>query len=277
MKKIIVPCDFSDQAVEAFRLALDLAALINGQVHLINVIELPVMHDTVLMPTLSFEENLMKELKAGAETQFTKLKSQYGGSAKVESVVLYGATSISILDYVSENNIDLVVMGSKGASGVKELVIGSNAEKIVRRSEVPVLVVKKYVELASIKNIVFPSTLQHDHEDLVTKVKELQDIFKATLHIVYINTPGNFTRDIITTKRLNDFARRYMFTNYTTSVFNDNYEESGVINFTHTIGADMIAMGTHGRKGLTHLLSGSVTEDIVNHVDCPIWTFTFKD
>lgn len=277
MKKIIVPCDFSDQAVEAFRLALDLAALINGQVHLINVIELPVMHDTVLMPTLSFEENLMKELKAGAETQFTKLKSQYGGSAKVESVVLYGATSISILDYVSENNIDLVVMGSKGASGVKELVIGSNAEKIVRRSEVPVLVVKKYVELASIKNIVFPSTLQHDHEDLVTKVKELQDIFKATLHIVYINTPGNFTRDIITTKRLNDFVRRYMFTNYTTSVFNDNYEESGVINFTHTIGADMIAMGTHGRKGLTHLLSGSVTEDIVNHVDCPIWTFTFKD
>lgn len=277
MKKIIVPCDFSDQAVEAFRLALDLAALINGQVHLINVIELPVMHDTVLMPTLSFEENLMKELKAGAETQFAKLKSQYVGSAKVESIVLYGATSISILDYVSENNIDLVVMGSKGASGVKELVIGSNAEKIVRRSEVPVLVVKKYVELASIKNIVFPSTLQHDHEDLVTKVKELQDIFKATLHIVYINTPGNFTRDIITTKRLNDFARRYMFTNYTTSVFNDNYEESGVINFTHTIGADMIAMGTHGRKGLTHLLSGSVTEDIVNHVDCPIWTFTFKD
>jgi nucleotide-binding universal stress UspA family protein len=68
-----------------------------------------------------------------------------------------------------------------------------------------------------------------------------------------------------------------MFTNYTTNVFNDSYEESGVINFTHTIGADMIAMGTHGRKGLTHILSGSVTEDVVNHVDCPIWTFTFKD
>jgi len=277
MKKILIPCDFSDQAIEAFRLALDLVALVKGEIHLVNVIELPVMHDTVLMPTLSFEETLMKELKAGAESQFAKIKSQYGGTIKVESVVLYGATSISILDYITEHNMDLVVMGSKGASGMKELVIGSNAEKIVRRSAVPVLVVKKYMELSSIKDIVFPSTLQHDHEDLVTKVKELQDLFKATLHIVYINTPGNFTRDIITTKRLDDFAKRYMFTNYTTNVFNDSYEESGVINFTHTIGADMIAMGTHGRKGLAHILSGSVTEDVVNHVDCPIWTFTFKE
>jgi nucleotide-binding universal stress UspA family protein len=278
MKKILSPCDFSDQAVQAFRLALDLAAIEKGEIHLVHVIELPVMHDTVLMPTLSFEENLLKELKSVAETQFEKITSQYGGGGtKIKTVVLYGATSISILDYVTENNIDLVVMGSKGATGVKELVIGSNAEKIVRRSAVPVLVVKKHIELSSIKNIVFPSTLQHDHEDLVKKVKELQDIFKAKLHIVYINTPGNFTRDIITAKRLNDFAKRYMFTNYTTNVFNDSYEESGVINFTHTIGADMIAMGTHGRKGLTHILSGSVTEDVVNHVDCPIWTFTFKD
>jgi nucleotide-binding universal stress UspA family protein len=278
MKKILIPCDFSDQAVQAFRLALDLAAIEKGEIHLVHVIELPVMHDTVLMPTLSFEENLLKELKSVAETQFEKITSQYGGGGtKIKTVVLYGATSISILDYVTENNIDLVVMGSKGATGVKELVIGSNAEKIVRRSAVPVLVVKKHIELSSIKNIVFPSTLQHDHEDLVKKVKELQDIFKAKLHIVYINTPGNFTRDIVTAKRLNDFAKRYMFTNYTTNVFNDSYEESGVINFTHTIGADMIAMGTHGRKGLTHILSGSVTEDVVNHVDCPIWTFTFKD
>lgn len=278
MKKILVPCDFSEQAVAAFHIAKDLAGLSKGEIHLVNVIELPVMHDTVLMPTLSFEENLLKELKAGAETQFEKLKSQYDESTlKVTSIVLYGATSISILDYVTENNIDLVVMGSKGASGVKELIVGSNAEKVVRRSKVPVLVVKKSVALNSIKSIVFPSTLQHDHEDLVQKVKELQDFFKATLHVVYINTPGNFTRDIITTKRLKEFAKRYMLTNYTINVFNDSYEESGVINFTHTIGADMIAMGTHGRKGLTHILSGSVTEDVVNHVDCPIWTFTFKD
>jgi nucleotide-binding universal stress UspA family protein len=49
-----------------------------------------------------------------------------------------------------------------------------------------------------------------------------------------------------------------------------------VINFAHSIDADMIAMGTHGRKGLAHILSGSLTEDVVNHVECPTWSYTIK-
>jgi hypothetical protein len=108
------------------------------------------------------------------------------------------------------------------------------------------------------------------------KVKALQNFFKAKLHIVYINTPSNFKRDFETTKSLKAFAKRFMLKDFTINVYNDPFEESGVINFTHSINADMIAMGTHGRKGLSHILSGSVTEDIANHVDCPIWTYTIK-
>jgi hypothetical protein len=108
------------------------------------------------------------------------------------------------------------------------------------------------------------------------KVKALQNFFKATLHIVWINTPSNFTRDSITHDRLKAFAKRFMIKDFTLSIFNDPFEESGVINFTHMIKADMIAMGTHGRKGLNHIMSGSVAEDIVNHVDCPIWTYSIK-
>ena len=67
-----------------------------------------------------------------------------------------------------------------------------------------------------------------------------------------------------------------MLKDYTLSVFNDTFEESGVISFAHLIKADMIAMGTHGRRGLNHVMSGSVAEDVVNHIDCPIWTYTIK-
>ena len=94
--------------------------------------------------------------------------------------------------------------------------------------------------------------------------------------MVWINTPSNFTRDTITHNRLKDFAKRFMLKDFTLNIFNDPYEETGVTNFTHMIGADMIAMGTHSRKGLSHMLNGSVAEDIVNHMDCPIWTSTMK-
>jgi nucleotide-binding universal stress UspA family protein len=278
MKKIIVPCDFSEQAINAFRFAIDIARQSNGEVHLVHVIELPVLHDTVLMPVLSFEEALFEELREKAEKQFKKLETKYNDdSIKIKSKVVFGATSRMILDYIEENKIDLVVMGTHGASGVREFVIGSNAEKIVRRAPVPVLAVKKYVKGSSIKNIVFPNTLDTEiQEDLVLKVKALQNLFKANIHIVWINTPNNFTRDSITTARLKAFAKRFMFKDFTIHVYNDPYEESGVINFAHELKADLIAIGTHGRKGLAHLLSGSVAEDLVNHVDCPIWTYTIK-
>jgi len=278
MKKLIVPCDFSGQAINAFRFALDIAMQSKGEVHLVNVIELPVMHDTVLMPVLTFEETLLKELKQKAESQFDKIKTKYGSDeVKVKSKVLFGATSRMILEYINDQKIDLVIMGTHGASGVREYLIGSNAERIVRRSPVPVLAVKKYVKASTIRTIVFPNTLDTENqEDLVMKVKALQNFFKAKIHIVWINTPANFTRDNITLKRLNAFVKRFMFKDFTIHVYNDPFEETGIINFVHELKADMIVMGTHGRKGLTHILSGSVAEDVVNHIDCPIWTYAIK-
>jgi len=276
MKKILVPCDFSEQAINAFQLAIDLSERSKREVHLLHVVELPVMHDSMLMPTLAFEATLLKELGDNAEAQFAKIKSEYASDIPVITKVVFGSTSMMILDYITEAEIELVVMGTKGASGLRELVIGSNAEKIVRRSPCPVITVRKHTKLNEIRNIVFPNSLEQDQEDLVQHVKALQDFMKATVHIVWINTPGNFISDNITQIRLKEFAKRFMLKDYTLSVFNDTYEESGVISFAHMVKADMIAMGTHGRRGLNHVMSGSVTEDVVNHIDCPIWTYTIK-
>jgi len=276
MQKILVPCDFSEQSISAFRLASDLAQQSNGEIHLLHVIEVPVMHDSLLMPTLSFEATLLKELSDNAETQFDKLKAEHPTEVPVVAKNVFGNTSIMILDYIGENKIDLVVMGTKGASGLRELLIGSNAERIVRRASCPVVTVRKYSKLREIRNIVFPNSLESEQDDLVAHVKSLQNFLKASLHIVWINTPSNFTSDNITLIRLRDFAKHFELKDYTLNIFNDTYEESGVINFAHMINADMIAMGTHGRKGLHHIMSGSVAEDVVNHIDCPIWTYTIK-
>ncbi len=276
MKKILVPCDFSDQAVSAFRFALDVARKSVSEVHLLHVVELPVMHDSMLMPTLSFEATLLKDLTSNAEDRFKKILDEYAKDMAVITKISFGNTSISIMDYITDEEVELVVMGTKGASGLQELIIGSTAERIVRGAACPVITVKKYTDVSTIKKIVFPNSLEMNQDDLVLHVKALQDFFKASVHVVWINTPGNFMSDTITLMRLKDFASRFMLKDYTLNVFNETYEESGVINFAHSIKADMIAMGTHGRKGLSHIVSGSVAEDVVNHIDCPIWTYTIK-
>jgi nucleotide-binding universal stress UspA family protein len=274
MKKILVPCDFSDPAVQAFKTAIDIAGKSEGEVVLLNVIELPVMHESVLMPTLSFEEAFIKDMKAHAEKNFKKMIDKWAKEGPhVSSFIEFGGTTPTIRDFVKDHDIDLIVMGTSGASGVKEFFIGSNTEKIVRTAGVPVMSVKKYTKQSAIKNIVFPTTLEMDQEDITAHVKELQNFFKATLHILFVNTPSSFKRDLEIRTQMKAYAKRFMFKDYTLNVWNDYSEEEGLKNFVMETKADMVAMATHGRRGLNHLMSGSIAEDAVNHIDCIIWTY----
>jgi nucleotide-binding universal stress UspA family protein len=276
MKKILVPCDFSEAATNAFRFALEIADQSNGEVFLLHVVELPVMYDTLLMPSLSFEEVYLKDMKANAEKTFAKMKAKWAKDGpKVTGHVSYGPTATMINSFAKDKKADLIVVGTKGASGLKEIMIGSNTEKIVRTSAIPVIAIKKTFK-DKIKNIAFANSLLEDEEVLATQVKALQDFFKAKLHIVFINTPANFRRDGEIRQELKAFAKRYMFKDFTISIYNDMDQESGLTNFAKEIKADMVALGTHGRKGLAHLMSGSIAENVVNHIECPIWTFKTK-
>ncbi len=274
MKKILVPCDFSDPAVQAFKMAVEMATQSKGEILLLNVVELPVMHESVLMPTLTFEETFIKDMKAHAEKNFVKMKEKWAKDGpKISSFVEFGGTTPTIRDFVKDKKVDLILMGTHGASGVKEFFIGSNTEKIVRTAGVPVMSIKKQVKLASIKNIVFPTTGAINREELILHVKALQNFFKATLHILYVNTPSSFRRDMEIKPQLKAFAKHFMLKDFTLNVWNDYSEEEGLKNFVHETKADMIVMATHGRRGLNHLMSGSIAEDAVNHINCPIWTY----
>ncbi len=273
MKRILVPCDFTDSAIQAFKFAVDVANQGNGEVVLLHVVEIPVVHESVMMPAFSFEDTYLKEMKAKADQDFTKMKNKWAKDGpKVSTFVQYGAPTPVIAQFVKEQKIDLIIMGTKGASGLKEFFVGSNTEKVVRWSPVPVIAIKKSAKASSIKNIVFPSTL-HDEEELMMKVKALQNFFGAKLHLVYVNTPANFMTDVVTRREMKNFVKRFMLTDYTLNIYNDLTEELGVSHFTREINGDMIAMATHGRKGLNHLMSGSIAEDMVNHLECPIWTW----
>ena len=278
MKTILVPCDFSKTAIHAFQFALDIAEKSKGNVHLLHAIELPVMHDSMLMPVLSFEAQLLEDLKEKAESEFGKIKKKYANDkVKITTKIEFGPPSNVIKQYSKENEVDLIVMCSHGASGLREYFIGSNAEKIVRHAEVPVLVTKEYYK-GPIKDIVFPNTLDTENqEDLIMHVKALQNFFDATLHIVWINTPINFTNDTTTLVRLDVFAKRFMLKNYKIHIFNHMDPDEGIRDFSNSIQADMIAMGTHGRKGISHFLLGSLAESIVNHSKGLIWTYAMKN
>ena len=272
MKKILVPCDFSEPSVQAFRFAVDIARQSRGEIHLLHVIELPVLYNEAVV--MSFEQDYMENMKKNAEKNFNKMIEKWADGVKVKLIYEFGGLQSSIRETVEKIKGDLVVVGTHGATGLKEYTVGSNTEKMVRALQVPIIAVRKLPK--AIRNIVFPTRPDLDQEEITMKVKELQNFFKATLHVLFVNTPAVFKTDLLTKPALADFAKRFMLKNFTLNVFNDTDEEQGIINFSKEVKADMVAMRTHGRKGLAHIASGSIAEDVVNHIECPIWTYKIK-
>jgi nucleotide-binding universal stress UspA family protein len=221
-------------------------------------------------------QDLWTKLQEDARESFRKMKSEHSRQEEITFRTESGSVTTRILEFIEKEKIDLVVMGTNGATGLNEYLIGSNTEKIVRFSKVPVFVVRKAVNLSSIRHIVLPTTLELNQVDFINKIKELQKLLDASLWLLVVNRPGDDLKTEARRADLRDFVAHYNITNYVLKVHDDENVESGIVNFTDRVGADMIAMGTHGRKGLAHLFAGSFTEDIVNHVTCPIWTYKIK-
>lgn len=277
MKKIIVPCDFSKSALEAYRFAMNIATKSHAEVLVLKVIDLPFAYETAYgaIP-YSFDPAIIQEIVERAKSDFEKMKSSHARKEGIQFATIQGPVTHTIRQAISDYKADLVVMGTQGTSGWTEYLIGSNTEKIVRSSKVPVLAIRKSFELSQIKNIVLPTTLELDQAHFINQVKELQSFFSAKLHLLLVNTPYNMRRTIDEMQQMEDYARHYSLHDFTLNTRNDFNEQDGIINFVQETKADMIAMGTHGRRGLAHLFSGSVTEDVVNHVECPIWTCSIK-
>ncbi|HET9486745.1 MAG TPA: universal stress protein [Chryseosolibacter sp.] len=278
MKSLLVPIDFSEQSIHAFRFALDIAKQSNGTVHMLHVISLPVLQESPLMPVPDLRRDLVEESRISAESKFNEIIREFNTRAiRIETHTAPGRIPATILDFIEKYKIDLVVMGTKGAAGIKEWMIGSNTEKIVRTSPVPLIAIKYYTPSPSFKNIVFPTTLDSENQEpLVMKIKALQDFFQATLHLIWVNTPALTTPDSEARKKLNAFAQRFMLKDFTINVFKYTNEEAGILEFTSQLNGDLIALGTRGLTGISHLLNGSIAEDVVNHVRFPVWTYCTK-
>lgn len=279
MKNILVPCDFSDPAKAAFRFAVSLMNRNNGQVFVLYVIDISFLHtlDSGVSHADTFNIVFLKKMEEDVMDKFEKMKKEASVDSNAITLKIdYGSVTQTISSFVADHAIDLIVMGTHGSSGALEFLVGSTTERIVRNSPAPVMALRTDANVDAIRNIVFPWTMEESQQQLVPQVMELQEFFKARLHVLWINTPQHFQPDIEVNSRLREFAEKSKLSNYTLNIRNDKHEQDGIINFVREINADMIAMGTHGRKGILHWIKGSITEDVVNHVHCPIWTHTLK-
>lgn len=279
MKKILIPTDFSKEATFALESAYPLAQKKGAEIVLVNVIEDP--HDysfnTMGIAGYSPEENIyIVQLIRKTEERLKALVADpaYAG-VSMSFEVKIGKTFDKIFEVIERLKPDLVVMGSSGASGLDEVFVGSNAEKLSRFSSVPVITVKAKRDLVNIKNIVYASDLREEQGVIMNDLKALQKLYGAKLHILKVFEPV-WVNDQEVKERIQKFADHFQLENYTVNTFHDPDEAEGILLFAGQNNADLIAMSTHPRKGLGVLLGGMISKNVINHTQIPVWTKAIK-
>lgn len=278
MHTILVPYDFSEQAEYAFQFAQQLAAKTMGTLKLVHIVETPTTQSFSTMGEMNLDsaplnQVYMIELVEKRKKQLQEIEELHQNKPyRFKSRLAFGNPYAGISKEIAEIKADLVIMGSKGSSGLEELLIGSNTEKVVRHAKCPVITVKRPVNVDDIKKIIFASDFSEVNGEVIFRIKALQELLGAELSLVKINTPSFFETSKDSQQKIDQFVTQHGLSNTQAVIYNSTSEEEGIIEYAEEINADMIAMATHGRTGFMHLLSGSIAEDVVNHAKRPVWT-----
>ena len=277
MKKILVPTDFSEQAENALKVAAQVARNHNCEIYLLHMLELPL--DLINPADNDSTSNDLPEsiffMKLAHQKFNNIMKKDYLDGVKVHETVEFHEAFDGIMEISNKHDCDLIIMGSSGSKGAKDLFIGSNTEKVVRHSNIPVLVLKNKFENFQVNNVMYATNLATETTNSFLKAKEFADNFKASIEIVFINTSKKFKTSDEIEKRKELYYDQLGITEDDVPfvVRNDHNTENGIVNYAKKRKFDIISIGTHGRKGISRFINGSLSEDLVNHVKIPVVTF----
>jgi nucleotide-binding universal stress UspA family protein len=287
--RILVPTDFSAPSDAALAYARGLAGTFDATLHLLHVLEneflRPVVADPQALETAALR-HLQKRLTDDDRRRFHAIPAIERSDAPADEIVSYARTQ----------DIDLIVMGTHGRSGMAHLLVGSVAEKVVRAAPCPVLTLREAPPAArranaGITRILVPTDFSPPSAAALGCARLVAARFGASLCLLHVLEDAVVARSIgsevyfaespgIRTARLRDAQERLahrvaphdraQFRATTEVIF--GFSARTIVEYAADNEYDLIVMGTHGRTGVAHLLMGSVAESVVRSTSCPVLT-----
>lgn len=277
MKKLIIPVDFSETSESAIAFGLQLAEKCNYEIILHHSVDFLGTYESMYMDAPqahSFTEEVISDMEVQLENTYRRYSRD---GLKMSKRLTIGTLINDIRRLAKEEEVDLVVMGTKGASGLSEFFIGSNTEKVVRLLDCPVISVPENTDLGTIRRIMVPIDLREIRPSFLREVSKLQQLFSASVEFVWVQTPHNIENDDLIEEQMNNLLGSYEIASSSFTIVRNVFPQEGLIAYSRDNDTDMIAMATHARRGIAHWFSGSLTEDVLNHASMPLWSFKLDE
>lgn len=275
MKKILVPTDFSRQSESALDVAISIARKSGAELHLFHVIETPEYPEiTDIMAYQSLgNANILDSIE---EKLKTLSECPACSDLQVSYSVDFSSPYEKIVRKAENDGYELIVIGSHGKKGVDRFLVGSTTEKVIQHASCLVLTIKEPLSYFAPSDIVFGSNF---YGEIARGFKALQDfaaLYDSTIHLLKVNTRNHFETTRYSRQLIETFAAEQELNNYTVTIYNDDSEEEGIRHFAEDVGADMICVPTHGKTGISHLVSGSIAENVSGQAFRPVLTYRIQ-
>ncbi len=267
MKKILVPTDFSECAVKAGKVAMELAKKQDASLHFLHIIDIPADWITIVSKA---ETTLYADITKKVNDHQQQL-AQLVSEARSEGVdarkhLLYNQDYKGILTYAHDQKVDMIVMGSHGASGFREWLIGSNAQRVVRGAEVPVLVIKGEEAAVKTDRLLLHNDFEIDELESFVPVVNLAKDLNAKIDLLLVSTPNDFYPSPEADARLNLYKSAAPQLVEGTHLYNATTEEEGLINWCQRENPGLLTMLYNKKKTRNRYVRRHV-EELINHLE----------
>ncbi len=289
-QKILVATDFSSTADSAEKLAFQLARLLGAELHLVHV--RVILEDPLMAEEKQLEmEQLLASADEATKDAFARGRSGEPGFTVETHLIRSVSAAEAIVESASDLGCDLIVMGTHGRRGIKHMLLGSVAERVVRSVSIPVLTVRPGVEFPARgpKKILVAHDFSERSAEAVRTARAWAEVFDAEITLLHVVEPvvypefyaiNALSDDVMTrlrdraTEALDNAADEILGTLPVNTTVLIGRAADTIINEAQPENFDLVIMGTRGLSGLEQLVLGSVAEAVLRK--CPVALLTVE-
>ncbi|HRK53196.1 MAG TPA: universal stress protein [Cyclobacteriaceae bacterium] len=268
---ILVPTDFSKPSKVAALYAAQLAKKAGAEL-VIATVAYGQASSRAMMVSQKLDTEMRNIALKELEELTTEIKSKVRGKLTISTHVLSGFPVTQVIQrFVKRNEVDLIVMGTRGATGLQKVLIGSNAAAMIQSSSVPVIIVPHNATFKGFKKIVYATDLIHIDEELST-VSEFAKLFNAKIDVLHV-IPEASSTDLNVKQIKSDLVKKMKYEKISFHLSKNDAVPEAIDNFMVDRKADILIMFTHKLSFFEKLFSRSVTRKLAFHSYIPMLTF----
>ncbi|HRS53437.1 MAG TPA: universal stress protein [Bacteroidales bacterium] len=286
VRKILVPVDFSPYSFKAANFALLLAEKLNAEVHLLHAYYNPVVNISPFFDVYSYQaniDNIVETIELQSKIQLKEFKKNILTELKKPNIIVneslvFGMPTETILYMASDYKPDLIIMGTKGKGDRADDIIGTVSQKVIEKSEVPVLVIPEKFEIFDIndmKNILYVTNFDDSDYRAIWKLVGLISSFNLKLHCLHVGTsdelPWNKSKMEIL---LAHIKHNFHNIKITSTIKNNKDKAIAIQEYINSKNIDILSLSTHKKSILLEIFYPNLFKKMLFQTKIPVLVFS---